>query len=209
MSLPVTSVWIGEKPLILASRSAARRDLLASCGIEAELVPADIDERSLEASEASRGALPALIARRLAAEKARIVSHGAPGRYVLGADQVLAFDDHCWSKPLDRRDAASRLMRLSGRSHRLISACAVARDGVLLYEDLEPADLQMRALSTDEIELYLDLVGDEALASVGSYRIEGLGRLLFERVEADQATILGLPLTGLLRYFRSCGLIRL
>jgi septum formation protein len=209
MSVSAPSVWNGEKPLILASRSAARRDLLASCGIAAELVPADIDERSLEADDASRGALPALIARRLAAEKARVVSQGAPGRYVLGADQVLAFDDHCWAKPHDRRDAASRLMQLSSRSHRLISDCAVARDGALLYEGHDVVDLSMRALSREEIELYLDLVGEEALASVGSYRIEGLGRLLFERVEADQAAILGLPLSGLLRYFRACGLIRL
>jgi septum formation protein len=200
--------WAGEEPLIMASRSVARQTLLSGCGIEAELRPADLDERGLEAEEAARGALPAIVARRLAGEKARSVSLQAPRRFVLGADQVLAFEDRCWAKAADRNEAASRLARLSGRSHQLISACAIAREGLLLYEGLEIAEMHMRDLSQDEIRSYLDIVGDQALASVGAYQIEGVGRLLFDQVDADHAAILGLPLGGLLGYLRSAALIR-
>ncbi|MFI5010816.1 MAG: Maf family protein [Hyphomicrobiales bacterium] len=201
--------WAGEKPLILASSSAARHALLSSRGIEAELRPADLDERMIEAEETMNGALPGIVARRLAAEKARAVSQRSPHRFVLGADQVLAFEDRCWAKAVDRKEAASRLGQLAGRRHMLISACAVAYGGSVLFEAAETAELAMRALSTAEIDTYLDVVGDEALASVGGYRIEGIGRLLFDRIEGEHATILGLPLSGFLRYFRSIGLLRL
>jgi septum formation protein len=182
---------------------------LSSCGIEPELLPTDIDERALEAEFAVRGALPSVIVRQLAAAKASRVSLSVSGRHVLGADQALAFEDRCCSKARDREEVARRLARLAGRHHYLASACAVAQDGVLLYESIEIAEMRMRTLSSAEIDTYLDLVGDEALASVASYRIEGVGRLLFENVDADHAVILGLPLAGLLRYFRSAGLIRL
>ena len=201
-------VWTGTTPLILASRSTARRDLLSSCGIELELITADVDERALEAELTVRGALPSIIARRLAAAKAGAVSGENQGRHVLGADQVLAFEDHSWAKARHREEAASRLSRLSGRTHYLISACAVARDGILLYEAAEIAQMGMRSLSPAEIEAYLDLAGSDVLASVGCYRIEGFGRLLFESVSSDHAVILGLPLASLLRYFRSAGLVR-
>ena len=203
------SLWLGKDALVLASRSSARRLMLSACGIEAELVPADLDERSVEAEAAGKGALPAAIARLLAAAKARSVSVRLPSRLVLGADQVLAFEDRCWAKPRSRAEAASHLTSLAGREHRLVSACAIARDGLLLYEAIEIAELRMRELTAREIDDYLDIIGDEALASVGSYRIEGIGRLLFDRVDADQAVILGLPLAGLARYFRSVGLTRL
>jgi septum formation protein len=127
----------------------------------------------------------------------------------LGADQVLAIDDRCFAKARDRLEAHARLAQLAGRSHLLISASAVARDGILLYEGVETAVMSMRSLKPSEIETYLDLVADEALGSVGGYRVEGLGRLLFDRIEADQSIILGLAMSGLLCFFRSAGLIRL
>jgi septum formation protein len=202
-------LWLGAEPLILASRSTARRALLSSCGIEAELLPVDLDERRLEADLTAKGAVPQFVARSLAGAKARAASQRQSKRHVLGADQVLAFGDHCWAKPASKEEAASRLAKLAGREHRLVSACAVARDDSLLYEGVDIAVLRMRELTPKEIGAYLELIGDEALASVGSYRIEGLGRLLFDDIEADHATILGLPLAGLTRYFRSAGLIRL
>ena len=201
--------WIGASPLVLASRSTARRDLLLSCGIVPELTAADVDERALETELTARGALPSVIARRLAGAKADLVSRSLPGRHVLGADQVLAFQDRSWAKAEDRGDAASRLNRLAGHTHYLVSACAVARDGALLYEATEIAEMRMRELSGTEIKTYLDLAGSDALGSVGCYRIEGLGRLLFEGVSSDHAVILGLPLASVLRYFRSAGLIGL
>jgi septum formation protein len=203
----VGALWQGTEPLILASRSTARRALLSSFGIEAELLPVDLDERSLEAEVTAKGGVPSLVARSLAGAKARAASERRPKRYVLGADQVLAFGDQCWAKPESQDEAAARLARLAGHEHHLVSACAVAREGSLLYESVEIVALRMRALTPSEIATYLELIGDEALTSVGSYRIEGFGRLLFDHIAADHAAILGLPLAGLLRYFRSMGLI--
>jgi septum formation protein len=201
------AVWRGGENLILASRSLARRSLLHGCGIEAEPVMADIDERAIEARQTRRGALPCTVARHLAAEKALVVSRRSPGRFVLGADQVLAFEDRCCAKAATLAEAASRLAELAGKSHRLISACAIARDGALLFEAAETAELHMRDLSPEEIRAYLEFVGEEVLASVGAYQVESLGRLLFERIDGDHAVILGLPLSSLLSYLRSAGLV--
>jgi septum formation protein len=199
------SLWIGEEKLILASRSLTRLNLLSSCGIEAKPVAPDIDERAIEMQERSRGALPCVIARRLAAEKALAVSLRSPRCIVLGADQVLAFEDRCFAKPTKLAEAASRLAQIAGKGHQLVSACALARDGVLLFEAVETATLHMRDLNKNEIHAYLETVGEKVLASVGAYQIESVGRLLFERIEGDHAVILGLPLSGLLRYLRSAG----
>ena len=201
------AVWRGGENLILASRSLARRSLLHGCGIEAEPAMADIDERAIEARETRRGALPCTVARHLAAEKALVVSRRSPGRFVLGADQVLAFEDRCCAKAATLAEAASRLAELAGKSHRLVSACAIARDGALLFEAAETAELHMRDLSPEEIRAYLEFVGEEVLASVGAYQVESLGRLLFERIDGDHAVILGLPLSRLLSYLRSAGLV--
>ena len=200
--------WAGEAPLVLASRSQTRLQLLASCGIEAEAVAADIDERAIEAKEMRRGAVPSVVARELAAQKALAVSRRLPGRLVLGADQVLALEDRCLAKSATLEEAASRLAALAGKRHRLISACSLARDGALLFEATETAELEMLALSTAEIAAYLEAVGGNVLSSVGAYRVEGLGRLLFERIEGDHAAILGLPLSSLLAYLRAAGLAR-
>ncbi|MBV9516670.1 MAG: Maf family protein [Hyphomicrobiales bacterium] len=201
------AAWTGDEPLILASRSATRLHLLASCGISAEPIAADIDERSVETEERRRGALPSVLARRLASQKALLVSRRQPGRLVLGADQMLAHEDRSFAKSATLAEAASRLAELAGKRHRLISACALARDGVLVFEAAETAELTMRELSKAEIAAYLETVGEQVLTSVGAYQVEGPGRLLFERIEGDQAVILGMPLTSLLAYLRSTGLI--
>jgi septum formation protein len=204
---PAGKLWAGEQPLILASRSEARRDLLAAFGIQAELMPADLDERAIEAQEGS--ACGVALARRLAAAKAMAVSARAPGRLVLGGDQILSFKDRSLAKSADLEAAAARLRLLAGQTHRLISACAVARDGHLLFEAIDTAELSMRRLTDSEFETYLAVAGKAVLASVGAYRIESVGRLLFDRIEGEHATILGLPLGGLIRYLRSAGLMRL
>jgi septum formation protein len=201
------SLWIGEERLILASRSEARLNLLSSCGIEPDSVPPDVDERLIEAQETRRGALPCVVARRLAAEKALAVSRRSPGRIVLGADQVLAFEDRCIAKATGLAEAASRLAWLAGRTHQLVSGCAIARDGALLFEGVETAELHMRELGEAEIRAYLETAGVGVLTSVGAYQIESVGRLLFERIDGDHAVILGLPLSGLLRYLRDARLL--
>jgi septum formation protein len=195
------SVWRGQSPLILASQSRARQMLLANAGVEFKAIPADLDERTIQQS--SGLAAPAEVAALLAREKARSVSLGHPGKFVAGADQTLALGKRLFSKPAGRTQAAEQLCALAGRSHELHAAVAVARDGKILFEAATVATMTMRSLSDIEIEAYLDAAGDAVTSSVGAYQLEGLGIHLFERIEGDHFTILGLPLMPLLGYLRS------
>ncbi len=195
------TIWRGKDPLILASQSRARQMLLANAGISHEAIPADIDERALQKD--SGLSTPGEIARLLAAEKARFVSSQNPGRYVVGADQTLAVGGRLFSKPAGRTAAAEQLRLLAGQRHELHSAFAVARDGKILLADVSIAGMTMRRLSESEIEAYLDQAGEAVTTSVGAYQLEGLGVHLFERIEGDHFTILGLPLLPLLAYLRS------
>ena len=194
------TVWRGPNPLILASQSPARKTLLANAGIPFETVPADIDERSIQ--EASGLSSAGKIAGLLAREKALSVARQRPGRFVVGADQTLALDDRLFSKPGVRTEAAVQLRALAGRTHELHSAVAVARDGKIMFETTTLARMLMRQLSGDEIRSYLDEAGEAVTLSVGAYQLEGLGVHLFERVEGDHFTVLGLPLLPLLAFLR-------
>lgn len=193
--------------LILASGSGARRTMLANAGLAFDVVPSRIDERIAEAPLVARGASPAEIATALAEAKAVDVSRTHPGAWVVGADQTLDLDGHRGTKSETREAAAAQLARLAGRTHRLHSAVAVARDGALLWSHTESAALTVRAMTASEIEAYLDRVGPDVLSSVGVYQIEGEGIRLFDRVEGDTFTILGLPLVPLLVHLRSEGVI--
>jgi len=187
--------------LILASQSRARQTLLANAGIVFEAVPAGIDERAVQ--QASRLVAPGDIAALLAREKALYVSMRQPGQFVVGADQTLALGTRLFSKPAGRPQAAEQLRALAGRSHELHSAVAVARKGKILFEAVTVARMTMRRLGEAEIDAYLDEAGDAVTSSVGAYQLEGLGVHLFERIEGDHFTILGLPLLQLLAYLRS------
>jgi len=195
------TLWRGPSPLILASQSRARQMLLANAGLEFEAVPADIDERALQQS--SRLASPGDIAALLAREKALSVSMRYPGQYVVGADQTLALGPRLFSKPAGRTPAAEQLRALSGNKHELHSAAVVARDGNILFEIVSIAGMTMRRLGEAEIEAYLNEAGEAVTSSVGAYQLEGLGVHLFERIEGDHFTILGLPLLQLLAFLRS------
>ena len=187
--------------MILASQSRARQALLAGAGIAFEAIPADIDERAVQ--QASGLSAPGEIAGLLAREKALSVSLQQPGKYVIGADQTLALDVRLFSKPSGRAQAAAQLSALAGRSHELHSAVAVARDGQILFADTSIARMTMRPLTGAEIEAYLNEAGEAVTTSVGAYQLEGLGVHLFERIEGDHFTILGLPLLPLLAFLRS------
>jgi septum formation protein len=195
------SLWLGKEPLVLASQSKARQTLLASAGIGFESDPADIDERAIQAT--SGLSAPGDIAGLLAREKARSVSLRRPSRHVIGADQTLALGARIFNKPAGRAQAADQLRALAGHCHELHAAIAVMRDGKLLYEHVAVARMTMRPLGEPEIENYLDAAGAAVTSSVGAYQLEGLGVHLFERIEGDHFTILGLPLLALLAYFRS------
>jgi septum formation protein len=194
------TLWRGKDPLILASQSRARQMLLANAGIRFEAVPADLDERTVQ--QTSGLTAPGEIAAVLAREKALSVSMRQPGKYIVGADQTLALQDRLFSKPAGRAEAAGQLRDLAGRSHELHSAVAVARDGKILFEAVAVARMTMRQLSEAEIRIYLDEAGEAVTSSVGAYQLEGLGVHLFDRIEGDHFTILGLPLLPLLAFLR-------
>lgn len=199
------ALWRGTSPLILASQSSARKMLLANAGLEFEAVTADIDERGIQAG--SRLSNPREIALLLAREKAKAVSAGYPGSYVIGADQTLALGMRLFNKPAGRSQAMAQLRDLVGNSHELNSAVAVARDGKIVFEDVSVARMTMREMTEAELSAYLDAAGDAVTTSVGAYQLEGLGIHLFERIEGDHFTILGLPLLPLLAFLRSQQLI--
>jgi septum formation protein len=201
------TIWRGKKPLILASQSRARKMLLANAGLSFEVVPADIDERGLQ--QASKLSGPGEIAKLLAYEKASWVSTRNAGHYVIGADQTLALGNQLFNKPEGRAAAAEQLQALSGQTHELHSAIAVALDGKIAFETVAVARLTMRPLSGEDIHRYLDEAGETVTTSVGAYQLEGLGVHLFERIEGDHFTILGLPLFPLLAFLRRERLIGL
>jgi len=197
------SLWLADRPLVLASKSASRRFLLEGAGIPIEISAADIDERGVEAKAGL--AEPNAVAALLAREKALAVSAQHPGRMVLGADQTLALGQRRFSKPANRAAAREQLKVLRGQSHALHSAVAVVRDGRVIFEHCSVARLAMRAFSDQFLESYLDAAGDAVTASVGAYQVESVGIQLFERIEGDHSTILGLPLLPVLDALRRAG----
>ncbi len=201
----MTALWLADRPLILASKSQARRALLAASGIPFEAMDAQVDERDVEAPLRRAGASAAAIAQHLARQKALAASVRQPGRLVLGADQTLALGETILTKPLDLAAARARLAAMSGRVHVLHAALCLARDGVAVAEGAAEARLTCRALTPAFIETYIDLARDTALQSVGAYAVEGLGIHLFERIEGEHSTILGLPMLPLLRLLREVG----
>lgn len=198
-------LWRGTSPLILASQSGARKMLLANAGLEFEAVTADIDERGIQA--ASKLSNPREIGLLLAREKAKAVSANRPGSYVIGADQTLALGNRLLNKPAGRSQALAQLRDLAGHSHELNSAVAVVHDGKVVFEDVSVARMTMRQMTEAELSAYLDAAGDAVTTSVGAYQLEGLGIHLFERIEGDHFTILGLPLLPLLAFLRGERLI--
>jgi septum formation protein len=197
------ALWLTGEPLVLASRSRIRHTLLAAAGVPVDVRPADLDERALETGAPSQA--PGTVAALLARAKAGAVARLNHGRLTLGVDQILALGAERFAKPVDRTAARQQLRALSGRSHELHSAIAFVQDETTLFEHKAVARLTMRALSDRFVDLYLDAVGDAATASVGAYQIEGFGIQLFEHVEGDYFTILGLPLMAALDFLRQRG----
>ncbi|KGJ65071.1 putative Maf-like protein [Bradyrhizobium diazoefficiens SEMIA 5080] len=191
--------------MILASQSSARKMLLANAGLEFIAIKADIDERGIQA--ASKLSSPRDIGLLLAREKAKAVSANHRGSHVIGADQTLALGERLFNKPAGRAQAMAQLRDLAGNCHELNSAVAVAHDGKIVFEDVSVARMTMRQMSEAELSAYLDAAGDAVTTSVGAYQLEGLGIHLFERIEGDHFTILGLPLLPLLAFLRSEQLI--
>ncbi|MCF6109733.1 Maf-like protein [Mesorhizobium muleiense] len=193
--------------IILASGSPFRKALLVHAGVPVEAVPAEVDERALEAPLQGSGAWPEDVALVLAEAKATEVSERKPGALVLGCDQTLSLGDEVFHKPADMEAARRHLLALSGKTHQLNSAVVLARDGAVLWRHVGVASLTMRKLDPAFIGRHLARVGAKALSSVGAYQIEGEGIQLFERVEGDYFTIVGLPLLPVLAKLRDLGAI--
>jgi septum formation protein len=202
LSVP-QSLWIGPAKPVLASKSATRRLLLENAGIAVEVEAALVDERGLEQEFLNGGGAPAQLAPLLARAKALEVSARRPEELCIGADQTLLLEGSLFHKADDLETAAKNLARLAGRVHLLVAGVCVARAGLVLFEATQSARLTMRALDENAIRLYLAAVGPAILSSVGAYQIEGIGIHLFDAIEGDHATILGLPLLALLKWLRA------
>lgn len=189
--------------IVLASQSASRRAMLDSAGIACEAIPARIDERAVEAELA--GSDPSEIALELALAKAAAVSQSCPGRIVLGSDSLVVVDGRRFDKPGSRAEAAEHLRFFSGQEMRLYSAAALVRDGEPVWQGGAMASLFVTQLSDGFIDSYLDAEWPEVSACVGVFRIEGRGVLLFDRIEGDYFTVLGMPLLKVTGALRSIG----
>ena len=191
--------------LVLASASASRAGLLRAAGVQFSVHPADLDEAALMAGMAGSQAASVVLA--LAGAKALAVSAARPGALVLGGDTVIALDGDLVSKCTDMAAARALLQRMSGKDHLLVSAAALARDGNVIWRHASPVRMTVRPLSPAFLDAYLAAEGPAILSSVGCYHYEGRGAQLFDRVEGDYFSVLGLPLLPLLAALRQEGVI--
>jgi septum formation protein len=190
-------------PVILASGSDTRRRMLTAAGVAVDIEVPAVDEAEVKTALRAAGATPQEVAEALADLKATRVSRRRPDALVIGADQMLDCEGVWFDKPDDMATAREQLRALRGRRHRLVSAVVVAREGRRIWHAVDEACLTMRPFSEHFLAAYLDAVGAEACRSVGAYQLEGRGAQLFNRVEGDYFTILGLPLLPLLEFLRN------
>ena len=193
--------------LILASNSGSRKSLMSGASLEFESVGADIDERGIEARLSASYAKPPEIAIELAKAKALWVSERNPDAYVIGSDQVLSLGDRLFHKPLSMGEAADHIRAMSAKTHHLNCGVAIAFRGMVIWSDVSIAAMTMRTISPAFLQTYLDMSGDDILQSVGAYQFEGPGIQLFDKIEGDYFTILGLPMLKLLAGLRQLELI--
>lgn len=199
-------------PLILASGSASRRELLARAGLAFEVIPAPVDEAALKQAAQAEAIPPEDAAILLAEAKAERIARRRPDAVVIGSDQLLVCrmedgTERWFDKPADLAAARAQLLLLRGRTHRLVNGTVAWRDGQRIWQDVTAPRLTMRAFSDAFLDAYLAAEGEALLASVGGYRLEGLGIHLFSRVEGEHSAVLGLPMLPLLRFLRLHGMV--
>ncbi len=193
--------------LVLASQSIHRKNLMENAGLEFKCQPADIDERTIELAIKDTGATPKELALILASAKALDVSQKIPDAYVIGSDQTLSLNDELFHKPEDMEAARRTLLKLSGQTHTLNSGVSIAKNGETIWQHVSIAELTMRELSPEFIGRHLSEAGESVLTSVGAYQLEKQGVQLFEKIEGDFFTIVGLPMLPLLAQLRELNVI--
>ncbi len=193
--------------LVLASASPSRRAMLEAAGLDCVIDPPAVDEDSIKQAMRADGAGPADVAEALAEMKAKQVSRRHPNAMVVGADQMLECGTVWFDKPVDRDHARGHLQALRGKSHRLIASVVVVQNEARQWHFNGSVTLTMRPFSDGFLDNYLDRAGDRVLTSVGAYQLEGIGAQLFNKVDGDYFTVLGLPLLPLLDYLRTRGVL--
>ena len=188
------------KKIILASKSKVRKKILEENGINCIVEPANIDEDLVKDSLLKEGALPTIVSKNLAELKANKVSQKKNGELVLGADSIIDLNSKIISKPSNRNEALAILKKLNGQKHYLISSVCISKNGSMIWNFTDKAELTMKQMRSDELRLYLAKISDEELYAYNVYQIEGEGRSLFSKIEGDEDTIMGLPIKQIKKY---------
>ena len=189
--------------IILASKSGVRRKILENHKINCKVEPANVDEDQVKESMISEKATPELISKNLAELKANKISKKNPNEIILGADSVIDLNDELISKPIDRDEALIILKKLNAKTHLLISSVCVSKNGSMIWNYTDISKLTMKNFSDNELKKYLSKISDEALYSYNVYQIEGEGRSLFEKIEGDEDSIMGLPIKKIKEYLEN------
>jgi len=189
--------------IVLASKSKVRKDILTEHNIDCEVIQSNVDEDPIKDSLIAEGATPEIISKNLAELKANKVSSNVYDKLVLGADSVIDLNGELISKPSSREEAMNILRKLNGKSHYLISSVCISKNNSMIWNHTDKAKLTMKNFSEEELKDYLNKIPDEALYAYNVYQIEGEGKNLFEKIEGDKDTIMGLPITQIKTYMEN------
>ena len=189
--------------IVLASKSKVRKDILTEHNIDCEVVQSNVDEDPIKDSLIAEGATPEIISKNLAELKANKVSSNLYDKLVLGADSVIDLNGELISKPSSREEAMNILRKLNGKSHYLISSVCISKNSSMIWNHTDKAKLTMKNFSEVELKDCLNKIPDEALYAYNVYQIEGEGKNLFEKIEGDKDTIMGLPITQIKTYMEN------
>ena len=189
--------------IVLASKSKVRKDILTEHNIDCEVIQSNVDEDPIKDSLIAEGATPEIISKNLAELKANKVSSNLYDKLVLGADSVIDLNGELISKPSSREEAMNILRKLNGKSHYLISSVCISKNNSMIWNHTDKAKLTMKNFSDLELKDYLNKISDEALYAYNVYQIEGEGKNLFEKIEGDKDTIMGLPITQIKTYMEN------
>ena len=189
--------------IVLASKSKVRKDILTEHNIDCEVIQSNVDEDPIKDSLIAEGATPEIISKNLAELKANKVSSNVYDKLVLGADSVIDLNGELISKPSSREEAMNILRKLNGKSHYLISSVCISKNNSMIWNHTDKAKLTMKNFSEVELKDYLKKITDEALYAYNVYQIEGEGKNLFEKIEGDKDTIMGLPITQIKTYMEN------